>query len=89
MQHTIKLLFVLTLVFVSCDDFLDRTPDVNLDEEKVFSDFVNAQTFQADIYSGLQSRFNALGNFQPVPLSSASDESESNQGYHGTKNFNM
>ncbi|HET7732466.1 MAG TPA: RagB/SusD family nutrient uptake outer membrane protein, partial [Paludibacter sp.] len=82
---------ILTFIlgFVSCDDFLDRAPSVNLDEEKVFTNFVNAQAFHADIYSGLLSRFNAIGNFQPVPLSSASDESESNAGYHGTKNFNM
>jgi len=83
------IILTFVLIFVSCDDFLDRTPSVNLDEEKVFTNFVNAQAFQADIYSGLLSRFNALGSFQPVPLSSASDESESNAGYHGTKNFNM
>lgn len=83
------ILFILILGLVSCDDYLDRAPDVNLDEEKVFTDFLNAQRFQADIYSGLTSRFNAVGNYQPVPLSSASDESESNAGYHGTKGFNM
>jgi len=83
--------FMLFLVsgLLSCADFLDRAPSVNLDEDKVFTNFVNAQAFQADIYSGLTSRFNALGSFQPVPLSSASDESESNAGYHGTKSFNM
>jgi hypothetical protein len=74
---------------ISCDDFLDRAPSVNLDEEKVFTNFVNAQAFQADIYSGLTSRFNAVGDYQPVPLASAADESESNAGYHGTKPFNM
>lgn len=77
------------LLVASCDEFLDRAPDVNLDEEMVFTNFVNAQSFQADIYSGLTQRFNAIGNFQPVPMSSASDESESNMGYHGTKAFNM
>jgi starch-binding outer membrane protein, SusD/RagB family len=89
MKYIHSLIILLALIFVSCDDFLDRAPNVNLDEEKVFTDFVNAQAFHADIYSGLLTRFNALGNFQPVPLSSASDESESNQGYHGTKSFNM
>jgi hypothetical protein len=74
---------------MSCGDFLDRAPDVNLDEEKVFTDFLNAQRFHADIYSGLTSRFNAVGDYQPVPLSSAADESESPAGYHGTKGFNM
>lgn len=83
------ILFAFILGLVSCDDFLDRAPDLNLDEEKVFTNFTNAQAFHADIYSGLLKRFNALGSYQPVPLASASDESESNQGYHGTKPFNM
>lgn len=83
------IILLMVLGLTACDDFLDRAPDVNLNEDKVFTNFVNAQAFQADIYSGLTSRFNALGNFQPVPLSSASDESESNAGYHGTKSFNM
>jgi hypothetical protein len=86
--HSI-LLLILTVFFLSCDDFLDRAPTVNLDEEKVFTDFLNAQRFHADIYSGLTQRFNALGNFNPVPMSSASDESESFPGYSGTKNLNM
>lgn len=87
-----KLALVALILFfslTSCDSFLDRAPDVNLDEEKVFTDFLNAQRFQADIYSGLTSRFNTVGDYQPVPLSSAADESESPQGYHGTKGFNM
>lgn len=89
MNNIKYILFILILGLVSCDDFLDRAPSVNLDEEKVFTNFVNAQAFQADIYSGLTSRFNAVGSYQPVPLSSAADESESNAGYHGTKPFNM
>lgn len=89
MKYIQYILLSFVMVLASCDDFLDRAPSVNLDEEKVFTNFVNAQAFHADIYSGLVSRFNALGNYQPVPLSSASDESESNQGYHGTKSFNM
>ncbi len=84
------IIMILSLLLVtSCDNFLDKAPDVNLDEEKVFTNFVNAQSFQADIYSGLTQRFNAIGSYQPVPLSSAADESESNMGYHGTKAFNM
>ncbi len=89
MKNIKYIILFLMLGLMACEDFLDRTPDVNLDEEKVFTDFLNAQRFQADIYSGLTGRFNAVGNFQPVPLSSASDESESNAGYHGTKGFNM
>lgn len=89
MKNMKYIILLLILGLASCDSYLDRAPDVNLDEEKVFTDFLNAQRFQADIYSGLTSRFNAVGDFQPVPLSSASDESESNAGYHGTKGFNM
>ena len=88
MRNTIYILLLL-LSFLSCDDFLERAPDNNLGEEEVFSNFVNAQAFQADIYSGLKSGFNAVGSYQPVPLSSASDESESHEGYHGTRGFNM
>ncbi|HET6556958.1 MAG TPA: RagB/SusD family nutrient uptake outer membrane protein [Prolixibacteraceae bacterium] len=89
MKNIKYLILLLMMGFMSCEGFLDRAPDVNLDEEKVFTDFLNAQRFQADIYSGLTNRFNAVGSFQPVPLASASDESESNAGYHGTKGFNM
>ena len=89
MRNTAYIIFFLILGLVSCDDFLERTPKQNLDENEVFTDFVNAQSFQADIYSTLMNRFNAVGDYQPVPLSSASDESESNAGYHGTKGFNM
>jgi hypothetical protein len=74
----------------SCDkDFLDRAPGLNLDETKVFTIFENAQRYQADIYSHLQNGFNRVGNFQPVPMSSASDESDSFMGWHGTQTFNF
>jgi len=89
MKNIKYIILFLVLGLTACDDFLDRAPDVNLDEEKVFTDFLNAQRFHADIYSGLTSRFNAVGNLHPVPLSSAADESESTAGYHGTKGFNM
>jgi hypothetical protein len=89
MKNIKYIILFLMLGLAACSDFLDRAPDVNLDEEKVFTDFLNAQRFHADIYSGLTSRFNAVGDYQPVPLSSAADESESPAGYHGTKGFNM
>lgn len=76
--------------FFSCEnDFLDRAPDLNLDEEKVFTVFENAQHYQADIYSHLIGGFNRLGNYQPVPMSSASDESDSYMGYHGSQTLNF
>lgn len=74
----------------SCEkDFLERAPGLNLDETKVFTVFENAQRFQADIYSHLQNGFNRVGSFQPVPMSSASDESDSYMGWHGTQTFNF
>lgn len=89
-MKNIKYIFLfLVLGFIACDNFLNVAPEVNLDETKVFTNFVNAQAFQADIYSGLTQRFNAIGSYLPVPMSSASDESESNAGYFGTKPFNM
>jgi hypothetical protein len=80
---------LLSLLIFSCDkDFLERAPDLNLDEEAVFTVFENAQRFQADIYSHLVNGFNRVGNFQPVPMSSAADESDSYMGYHGTQALN-
>lgn len=88
--NKIFLALLSSLMLISCDkDFLDRAPDLNLDEEKVFSVFENAQSYHADIYSHLQQGFNRLGNFQPVPMSSASDESDSYMGYHGTQTLNF
>ncbi|MDD3078804.1 MAG: RagB/SusD family nutrient uptake outer membrane protein [Paludibacter sp.] len=94
MNHSFKnyIYYILaSILLVSCnlDDFLDTAPDSNLDEETVFTVFTNAEKFQADIYSNLKARFNAVGDYQPVPLSSASDESDSQQGYHGTTKFNI
>jgi len=89
MKNKIYIFLFLILGLTSCDDFLDRAPSVNLSEDAVFTNYVNAQAFEADIYSGLTQRFNAVGDYLPVPMSSASDESESNAGYFGTKVFNM
>ncbi len=81
---------MISLSAVSCeDDFLDRAPGLNLDEVKVFTIFENAQRYHADIYSHLQDGFNRLGNYQPVPMSSASDESDSFMGWHGTQTLNF
>ncbi len=91
MKYLRTLLQVLLLAgFNSCEkDFLERAPDLNLDETKVFTVFENARRFHADIYSHLLHGFNRLGNFQPVPMSSASDESDSYMGYHGTQTLNF
>lgn len=85
-----SLTVLVSLVLVSCEnDFLDRAPDLNLDEEKVFTIFENTQRYHADLYSHLIDGFNRMGNYQPVPMSSAADESDSYMGYHGTQTFNF
>ncbi|MDR2086535.1 MAG: RagB/SusD family nutrient uptake outer membrane protein [Dysgonamonadaceae bacterium] len=73
----------------ACDSYLDRAPELPLDDEVVFTLFSHAERFHNDLYANLQARFNAVGDYQPVPMSSASDESDSPLGSHGTQNFNM
>ncbi len=77
------------LALCSCNDFLDRAPDLNLDEEKVFSDYETAYKYHADIYSSLKKGFNVLGSFQPVPLACASDEAEASDGWHSSNELNI
>lgn len=84
-------ILLLSLLVVSCDldEFLDRAPDQNLGEDKVFTVFANAEKFHLDIYSNLRARFNVAGSYQPAPMSSASDESDSQYGYQATTKFNV
>ena len=82
-------LIILPVFFQACDEYLDKAPTMTLNEETVFTIFVNAEQFHNDIYAHLQQRFNAVGDYEPVPMSSASDESDSPMGWHGTVNFNM
>ncbi|MDR1682271.1 MAG: RagB/SusD family nutrient uptake outer membrane protein [Candidatus Symbiothrix sp.] len=82
-------LFACLVVYSSCDSYLDRAPELPLDDETVFTIFSNAERYHNDIYAHLTARFNAVGDYQPVPLSSASDESDSPLGSHGTYNFNI
>jgi hypothetical protein len=77
------------LILFSCDAYLDRAPSLPLDDEAVFTTFSNAERYHNDIYANLQQRFNAVGDYQPVPMASASDESDSPLGSHGSQNFNM
>jgi hypothetical protein len=73
----------------ACDAYLDRAPELPLDDETVFTIFSNAERYHNDLYANLQARFNAVGDYQPVPMSSASDESDSPLGSHGSQNFNV
>ncbi|GHV09879.1 carbohydrate-binding protein [Bacteroidia bacterium] len=79
---------VMTTGLFGCDEFLDRAPGLNLDEDKVFSTYETAYRFHADIYSNLRKGFNILGSFQPVPLACASDEAEGSSGWHSSNNLN-
>jgi hypothetical protein len=79
----------IVLAAFSCDSYLDRAPELPLDEEAVFTVFSNAERYHNDLYDNLQARFNAVGDYQPVPISSASDESDSPLSSHGTQSFNM
>lgn len=93
MKINLKYIYILLVsaAVVSCDldEFLDRAPGQNLDEEKVFTVFANAEKFQLDIYSNLHARFNVAGSYQAAPMSSASDESDSQYGWQATTKFNV
>jgi hypothetical protein len=73
----------------ACDSYLDRAPELPLDDNTVFTVFANAERYHNDLYANLEARFNAVGDYQPVPMASASDEADSPLGSHGTQNFNM
>lgn len=86
----IKLISIVLLLNLSgCDDFLDRAGDVNLDEDKVFSNFATAYKYHADIYSALSKGFNVMGSYQPAPIACATDEAEASSGWHTTNNMNV
>ncbi len=74
---------------VGCDDFLDRAPDLNLDEDKTFHNYETAYQYQADIYFNLRKGFNVLGSFQPAPIACATDEAEASSGWHTSNNLNV
>lgn len=82
-------LMTTTILLCACDDFLDRAPGVNLDEDKVFSNYETAYRYQADIYSNLRKGFNVLGSFQAVPIACASDEAEASSGWHSSNELNL
>lgn len=77
------------LLFGSCDDYLERAPGLNLDENKIFSNYETAYSFHADIYTNLLKGFNVLGSFDPAPLACATDEAESRFGWNTSNSFNM
>ena len=81
---------LLTLVFFhACDEYLDKAPTMALNEEIVFTVFINAERYHNDLYSQLPQRFNAIGDFEPVPMACAADEADAPRGWHATQNFNM
>jgi hypothetical protein len=83
-----SLIILCLLSLFACDSYLDRAPELPLDDNAVFTVFSNAERYHNDIYSNLSARFNAVGSYQPVPMASASDEADSPLGSHGTQNLN-
>ncbi len=77
------------LLLGACEDYLDRAPDLNLDEEKIFSNYETAYAFHADIYTNLLKGFNVLGSYDPAPLACATDEADSRFGWNTSNSFNM
>lgn len=77
------------LSVVSCDDYLERAPDLNLDEDKIFSIYEEAYKYQADVYTNLRPGFNVLGSFDPAPIACATDEAESRFGWNTSNSFNV
>lgn len=90
MKNINRIIYLLLIAIVcSCDDYLDRAPDLNLDEEKIFNNYETAYKFQADIYSNLLKGFNVLGDFDPAPIACATDEAESRFGWNTSNSFNV
>ncbi|WP_455584050.1 RagB/SusD family nutrient uptake outer membrane protein [Bacteroides sp.] len=86
----IKSIFMASVITLcACEDFLDRAPGVNLDEDKVFSSYETAYRYQADIYSNLKKGFNVLGSHQPAPIACATDEAEASAGWHTSNEMNV
>jgi len=90
-RHWIYSIGIISIItFTACgDNFLERAPDLNLDEEKVFGSYENAFKFQTDIYTNLKKGFNVLGSFQPAPLACATDEAEASSGWHTSNTLNV
>ena len=92
-NRLIYLLYCLSIItcitFTACKDFLEQAPNLNLDEDKVFSNYDNAYKFQSDIYSNLKKGFSVLGSFQGAPIACATDEAEGSSGWHTSNNLNV
>lgn len=88
MRKQITLFLFISLLFWSCDDYLERAPGANLDENKVFQNFESATQFHADIYTNLAKGFNVLGDDTRAPLACATDEADSRYGWHTSNSFN-
>lgn len=86
----IKYIMFIAILTSACDDFLDRAPDIALDEEAVFTNFDNAQKYHNDIYSHLVNGYTEIWNgYHSMPLACVSDEGDSFQGYNtGVTAFN-
>lgn len=86
----IKYILLLAIITSACDDFLDRAPNISLNEEAVFSNFDNAEKYHNDTYSHLVNGYTEIWNgYHSMPLACVSDEGDSFQGYNtGVNSFN-
>lgn len=79
------LLFALPLLFVSCEDFLDKEVDTNLSREEIFSNVNSAPGFLNTTYNSVLSEYNRYGGGL---IASASDESVNSSSSSTIRFFN-
>jgi len=86
-----KILFITVLVslFFSCDDFLERTPDGDLSEEEVFTQYSYTNELVTDLYSSIKSANRPLVFFDDFSTAPVTDECEGSTAEGGiTNQFN-
>lgn len=49
--HSIKYILILVILTASCEDYLDKSPDSEIDEGAIFTNFLNFQGFVEELYN--------------------------------------
>lgn len=76
-KYTALLLLLISVLFVGCqDDFLDRKPDDQLDEEQVFTRYNKTNQLVTDLYSNIKSANRPLVFFNHFSSAPVTDECE-------------
>lgn len=76
-KYTALLLLLISVFFVGCqDDFLDRKPDDQLDEEQVFTRYNKTNQLVTDLYSNIKSANRPLVFFNHFGSAPVTDECE-------------